>query len=104
MIARNMWNYISGQRLSVHNDISDSLADSFWILDSDFIDRSAETTGDGIFLPLRTDARINLQTLVGRLDSENELGDGIPVPGSGSGKPAVLGFTRTGRILTGYHL
>ena len=104
MLSRGARNYIAADRLAVESDLTYAFADAVGILDCDFIDGSAETASYGIFLPLRADARIDLQTVVCRLYTQNVLGDGIPVPGSGSGEPAVLGLARTSSILTGYHL
>lgn len=104
MVSWNARNNVSCYRLAVESDFLDTLAGSVRILDGDFIEGATETTGDGILLPLRADARIDLETIVGRLDTEYELSDGVPVPGSGSCEPTVLGFARLGSILTGNHL
>ena len=60
---------VSFERLAVEEDLADSPADSVRIYDGDFIFRAAETTIHGIFLPLRADAWIDLQTVVCRLDT-----------------------------------
>ena len=104
VLTRSARNYVAVERLAVKEDLSDSLADSVRVLDGDFIEGSAETAGNGVFLPLRADAWIDLQTVVCRLDTEDELGDRIPVPCGGSCEPAVLGFARLGSILAGDHL
>lgn len=104
MFSRKARDNVSVERLAVEGDFLDTLAGSFRVLDGDFIEGSAEAAGNGVFLPLRADAWIDLQTVVCRLDTEDELGNGVPVPGSGSGEPAVLGFARLGRILSGNHL
>lgn len=104
VLSRGARNYIAAERLAVESDLTYAFADAVRILDCDFIDGSAETASYSVFLPLRTDARIDLQAVVCRLYTQNILGDGIPVPGSGSGEPAVLGLARTSCILAGYHL
>lgn len=104
MFSRKARNDVATDRLAVESDLTYSLADSVRILYSDFVNGSAETAGYSVFLPLGADTRIDLQTIVCRLYTQNILGDGIPVPGSGSGEPAVLGLARTGCILAGNHL
>ena len=104
MFSRCVKDEITRQRLTIEIHLADALAYSVRILDSNLIDSTTDTASHDVFLPLRADARIDLETIVGRLDTEYELSDGVPVPGSGSCEPAVLGFTRLGRILTGNHL
>ena len=104
VLSRGVRNYIAAERLTVESDLTYSLADSVRILYSDFVNGSAETAGYSVFLPLGADTRIDLKAVVCRLYTQNILGDGIPVPGSSSGKPAVLGLARTGCILAGDHL
>ena len=104
MLAWSARNDISCNRLAIHGDFADSLAYAVRILDSDFVNRATEAASYRVFLPLRTDARIDLKAIVRRLDAEDVLGDFIPVPCCSSREPAVLGLTRTGGVLTGYHL
>ena len=57
------------------------------ILDFNLVGCSAELSGNLVFLHIGTDAGINLKAVVSRLDSQNELGDCVPVSGCGTGKP-----------------
>ena len=52
VLTRSARNYVAVERLAVEEDLADTLAGSFRVLDSDFIEGSAETAGDGVFLPL----------------------------------------------------
>lgn len=52
MVTWEARNYIALEWLAVEKDLADTLAGSVRVLDSDFIEGSAETAGDGIFLPL----------------------------------------------------
>ena len=53
MLSWGARNCIAADRLAVESDLTYALADSLRILDSDFINGSAETASYGIFLPLR---------------------------------------------------
>ena len=74
------------------------------ILDFNLVGGSAELAGNLVFLHIGADTGINLKTVVGRLDSQDELGDGVPVPGGCAGEPGVFALAGTECILTRYHL
>lgn len=73
--------------VAVNGHGRDSTADMGRVGDFDVIDRATETAGDFEAVPLRRDARVDDQAVVIGTDAEDELGDGIPVPGGGAGKP-----------------
>ena len=104
MFSRCVKDEITRQRLTVESDLTYAFADSVRILDSDFVNGSAETTSYGIFLPLGADAWIDFKAIVCRLYSQDILGDGIPVPRCSTCQPAVLGLAWTSRILARDHL
>ena len=52
MFAWSARNYIALEWLAVEKDLADTFAGSVWVLDGDFIEGSAETAGDSVFLPL----------------------------------------------------
>ena len=104
MLARNAWNNVSFYLLTVENHLTDTLAYSIRILDSNLVEGSTESAPYSVFLPLRADARIDFKTVVRRLYSQDMLGDRIPVPCCSTSQPAVLGFARLCGILARNHL
>ena len=52
VVSWNARNNVSCYRLAVKENLADTFAGSVWVLDGDFIEGSAETAGDGVFLPL----------------------------------------------------
>ena len=64
MLSACMRNHITLDRHSVEGNFLYTLADSFRIGDSDFINGSAEAAAHGIFLPLRAYSRIYFKTFV----------------------------------------
>ena len=104
MLARNAWNNVSFYLLTVKIHLSYAFAHTVRILDINLIYASTEAAPYRVFLPLRTDARIDFKAIVCRLYSQDILGDRIPVPCCSTCQPAVLGFAWLCGILTCDHL
>ena len=64
MLAWSMWNDFAFKWLAVQKHLADTLADSIRILYRDLVLRATETAVDGVLLPLRADAWIDLKTVV----------------------------------------
>ena len=73
--------------VAVNRNGGDSTADMGGVGDLDVIDRATEAAGDFEAVPLRGNARVDDQAVVIGTDAEDELGDGIPVPGGCACEP-----------------
>lgn len=51
MLARGARNDISCNRLAIHGDFADSLANAVRVLDRDFVNRATEAASYCVFLP-----------------------------------------------------
>ena len=96
--------HVAFDRHAVHREALDAPADAGRVSDADVIFRAPVAAADAVAFPVGGDARVNLQSFVAGLDAQDELRDGIPVPGRRARQPAVLGLAGTGGILAGNHL
>lgn len=81
--------YYSG---AVESEAGNAFRDMVRVLNSDYISISTEDAGDFESVPLSRDTRIYFQTGEISLDTENGLGNGYIVPGSGTRQPGVFRF------------
>ena len=104
MFAGGSLDDVAFDDLAIDGYTTDALLTSVGVLDSDVELDAAKYSLHLVFLEVGGDTGVDLDAVVGRLDAEDELRDGVPVPGGGAGEPGILAFARLRGILAGYHL
>ena len=89
--------------LAVEGDLLDALLLAVR-MDGNLVLGVAELALDGVVAGCFGQTGVDADAVVVRLDTEDELRDGVPHPGCCTGKPRVLALAGTEGILAGYHL
>ena len=104
MFAGGSLDDVAFDDLAIDGDTTDALLTSVGVLDSDVELDAAKYSLHLVFLEVSGDTGIDFYAVICWLDAEDELCDGVPVPGCGAGEPRVLAFSGFGGILACYHL
>lgn len=104
MFARGGLDDIAFEDLAIDGYTTDALLTSVGVFDSDVELDATKYSLHLVFLEVGGDTRVDLDTVISWLDAEDELCDGVPVPGCGASEPRVLAFSGFGGILACYHL
>lgn len=89
---------------SIECDTADTTLLVLWVLDGNVESGISQHTTNLIFFECLRDAGVYLETVECRLNAQNELSDGVPVPCGSTRQPRVLTLARTGGILASHHL
>ena len=90
--------------LSVYQEGLDAFLGVIFVGDFDLVGCTSVLTGNGEAFHIRGDAGIYGQSVQGRIDAQDVLGNIDKGPGCRTGEPAVLRFAEVSGILSGYHL
>ena len=104
MFAWGSLDDIAFDDLAIDGYTTDALLTSVGVLDSDVEFDAAKYSFHLVFLEVCGDTGIDFYAVICWLDAEDELCDGVPVPGCGAGEPGILAFSGFGGILACYHL
>ena len=104
MFAGGSLDDVTFDDLVIDGNTTDTLLMSVGVFDSDVELDATKYSLHLVFLEVGGDTRIDLDTVISWLDAEDELCDGVPVPGCGASEPRVLAFSGFGGILACYHL
>ena len=104
LAAESQWDDIAGDQSVIHRHGGDALFGVGVVVDRDVVVTATVEPIDGVVLECIRDARVDAETIQGRLDAEDVLTHAGEGPGSGTGQPAVLALARGRRITSGHHL
>ena len=103
-LGRIVGDYMAFNGLSVYQEGLDAFLGVIFVGDFDLVGCTSVLTGNGEAFHIRGDAGIYGQSVQGRIDAQDVLGNIDKGPGCRTGEPAVLRFAEVSGILSGYHL
>ena len=71
---------IAINRLSIDYNRSDTTLLALWVENGDIESSITQDTLNAILLECRRNTGVNLDAIIGGLDTQNELSNGVPVP------------------------
>ena len=104
MLARSALDDVAIDSHAIDSHRLNALLHAIRVLDGDVKFSTAKHSLHAIFLHVGRETRVDLYAIVGWLDAEEELADGVPHPSCCTCKPRVLALTWLGGILACYHL
>lgn len=80
-------NHIAADLHAIHLDALNTLLGTALVTNCDVVLSTTELTAYGVALHAAGDTGVDEQTIVGRLNTQDKLSDGVPVPSSCASEP-----------------